>query len=274
MIPKWTGKKWSLGCFFLRIHWFRVGLLLGLGCVALVTSRRTVEQRIEALSRRLKTQPVKAEIGSDDKSLSHVSYSRDIIRQSLKWGINDLRSNRFAEAEWFILQVLRLDPENQTALRLMETSIEGRHVYEGCPGGEGPCNTCDLPKNQESPIPSLSGPIVYPDADQWDFYQHRIGGVAPPDCQSPDCRTLIDKRKINFQAGDLALEDVLGILWDLTDIETELSPLIDGENLRISVHWDGVVLRDILEDLCDEAGLSMIVETEKVIFIPRRTPWQ
>lgn len=269
MIPKWTGKKWSVGCFFLRIHWFRVGLLLGLGCITLLTSRRTEEQRTEAFLRRLKTLPLKAEIGSDDKSLSPVFSRQDIIRQSIECGINELRSNRYDQAERFLSQALQLDPENQTVLRLMHTCVELRHVHEGCPGGEGPCETCNDFEDQESFFPDLPGPIVFPDADQWEKIRKSSVGVAPR-----DCRISLDKHSITFQENDLALVEILGTLESYTHIEMELSPLIDGEKLRISVHWEGVVLRDILEGLCEELGLSMIVEIEKVVFIPKRTPWQ
>lgn len=59
------------------------------------------------------------------------SLKKQIVHLLLKRALDELRLNQFAKAEETVREVIAFDADNQTARRLQQAAVNGRHVHYG-----------------------------------------------------------------------------------------------------------------------------------------------
>lgn len=192
----------------------------------------------------------------------------------IKRATDQLRLNQFEKAEETIKEVLEEDADNQTALRLRNTAIEGRHVHYGSiiASNDREEFRRNEELNREAVVPYLE-PVIFPGKEEWDMISRRGVGVAPPEAQEPnwilDYKKVLRTRKVTINFTDTPFADVISFLQDITGLNITVSQEIDKEELRVNLRLNKIILQNAFNLLLQQTDLAMTFENETLKIVPK-----
>lgn len=237
------------------------------------------KQAIRECERRRRDQIVKEKQRKETIALKHVEQEEYRVKQKLlrkrelllKRITNALYLGQFDRAEKLCQELMREDPNNPMAKKLLDYAVRGRHALT--------LTQIEVDKEEhfkrlyeelaEAKISRMDY-ATFPDEDFWrDVVDQREHGVAPEIEEEPleiqHMKRVLDTRTVTLHFRETSLANVISFLQDITGLNIVIDPAIDAE-VQLTLQLRDIVLKNALALIMDQTGYSFIFK-ENTIFI-------